>query len=93
MNKIFLSVIKMGELFGAMPGLKKGDTFGVDYLPGKGTSITVNGKAVTETLPEEEFINAMLKIWLGDKPADSALKPALLGARPAVQQQRDTALN
>jgi hypothetical protein len=31
-------------------------------------------------LPDVNFYNALLKIWIGDKPADSALKPLLLGA-------------
>jgi hypothetical protein len=89
MAKIGLSLVRLGEVFGAIPALKKGDTFGVDYLPGKGTTIIVNGKPATEALPEEELINAMLKIWLGDKPADSALKTQLLGAKPAPAQTRE----
>lgn len=89
MSKIGLSLVRLGEVFGSIPALKKGDTFGVDYLPGKGTTIIVNGKAVTDTLPEEELINAMLKIWLGDKPADAALKAQLLGAKPAPTQTRE----
>jgi len=27
------------------------------------------------------FYNALLRIWLGHKPVDDALKPALLGAK------------
>jgi hypothetical protein len=89
MAKIGLSLVRVGEVFGAQPGLKKGDTFGVDYLPGKGTVIVINGKAMTDPLPEEEFASAMFKIWLGDKPADSNLKAQLLGAKPVVQQARE----
>jgi hypothetical protein len=89
MSKIGLSLVRLGEVFGTIPALKKGDTFSVDYLPGKGTTIVVNGKAATEALPEEELINAMLKIWLGDKPADSLLKTQLLGAKPAAQATRE----
>jgi hypothetical protein len=89
MGKIGLSLVRLGEVFGSIPALKKGDTFGVDYIPGKGTTIVVNGKPATDALPEEEFINAMLKIWLGDKPADSSLKAQLLGAKPVAQQTRE----
>jgi hypothetical protein len=85
MSKIGLSLVRLGEVFGAQPGLKKGDTFGVDYTPGKGTQIMMNGKPMTDALPEEEFASAMLKIWLGDKPADNNLKAQLLGAKPVVQ--------
>ena len=48
---------------------------------GKGTEIQLNGKSISETLPDLAFYNAILKIWLGDKPADSSLKPQLLGAK------------
>jgi hypothetical protein len=89
MSKIGLSLVRVGEVFGAQPSLKKGDTFGVDYTPGKGTVIMINGKPMTDPLPEEEFANAMYKIWLGDKPADSSLKAQLLGAKPAVQAPRE----
>ncbi|MFO1328451.1 MAG: chalcone isomerase family protein [Rubrivivax sp.] len=33
-------------------------------------------------MPDAAFYNALLKIWIGDKPADSALKPLLLGGKP-----------
>ncbi|MFS9599030.1 chalcone isomerase family protein [Acinetobacter baumannii] len=34
-----------------------------------------------ETIKEPEFFSALLRIWLGDKPADDALKDALLGIK------------
>jgi hypothetical protein len=34
-----------------------------------------------EALPDAAFYNALLRIWLGQKPADDELKTALLGAR------------
>jgi hypothetical protein len=30
-------------------------------------------------VPDLGFYNAVLRIWLGEKPADRSLKPALLG--------------
>jgi hypothetical protein len=32
-------------------------------------------------LPDINFFNAYLKIWLGDKPADSSLKLSMLGGK------------
>ena len=46
-----------------------------------GNGPTLNGKSVSEPLPDLAFYNALLKIWLGDKPADTSLKPALLGEK------------
>lgn len=76
-----LQLLKMGELFGRIPKLKKGESFSVDWVPGSGTVVLVDGKPVAEPIPDEAFYNAILKIWLGDDPADSNLKPAMLGVK------------
>lgn len=72
-------IAKFGELFGAIPGVKKGDILHLDLLPGVGTQTELNGKKIGETIADPGFYNAVLRIWLGDKPVDSGLKPALLG--------------
>lgn len=73
-------ISKFGEIFASFPALNKGDVVDLDYVPGVGTKTFVNGKQVGETTPEFQFNNAILKIWLGDKPVDARLKPKLLGA-------------
>jgi hypothetical protein len=77
--KIVTQISKFGEMFGAIAGLKKGDVLHLDWIPGTGTQCELNGKKVGETVPDITFYNAILRIWLGDKPVDSSLKPALLG--------------
>ena len=71
---------KFGEMFASIPALKKGDVLDLDWIPGTGTVCLLNGKQVGETTPDLQFHNAILKIWLGNKPADASLKPKLLGA-------------
>jgi hypothetical protein len=51
----------------------------LDWIPGTGTQAELNGKKVGEAVPDLAFYNAVLRIWIGDKPADSSLKPAMLG--------------
>jgi hypothetical protein len=80
-SKIVGQMVKFGEMFVNVAALKKGDTLTVDWVPDKGTVIELNGKSIIEPLPDQAFYNALLKIWLGDKPADSSLKPLLLGAK------------
>lgn len=80
--KIVMQLQKFGELFASIPELKKGDLLTTDWIPGVGTVVHVNGKKVSESLPDIAFYNAILKIWLGDKPADAQLKPLMLGERP-----------
>jgi hypothetical protein len=48
-------------------------------VPEIGTTIIVNGKPALDPLPDPAFFEAILRIWLGDNPADSGLKPLLLG--------------
>jgi hypothetical protein len=70
-----------GEMFASIPGLKKGDVLLVDWVPGTGTVCTLNGKKIGETVQEVAFYNAIVRIWLGEHPADEALKPKLLGGK------------
>ena len=78
--KIASQIGKMGEVFAMVSGLKKGDILHIDWIPGAGTVCELNGKKLGDTIPDVAFYNAVLRIWLGDKPVDNSLKPALLGA-------------
>jgi len=56
----------------------KGDEIRLDYLPGEGTQVRING-TLKGSVPGEDFYQALLKIWLGPKPADAGLKDDMLG--------------
>ena len=71
--------IKMSEIFSSRRRLLAGESFDADWLPGTGLVVSVNGKPVGEPIKEPEFYNALLRIWLGQVPADFVLKDALLG--------------
>ena len=74
-------LLAMGDIFGRIPKLKKGETFSVDWIPNSGTVVVVDGKPVADPIPDEAFYNAILRIWLGEEPADAALKTGMLGAK------------
>ncbi|MGQ3052558.1 MAG: chalcone isomerase family protein [Roseateles sp.] len=77
-------VLKLSEIFASRKQLNSGDNFSVDYVPGLGSTLLLNGKSVMpEPIKEPEFFTALLRIWLGDKPADDNLKDALLGIKKA----------
>lgn len=78
-SKFVNQLAQFGEVFVSIPAAKKGDVITVDWVPGTGTVMHFNGKPIGETMPDLGFYNALLKIWLGDKPVDTALKPQLLG--------------
>jgi hypothetical protein len=68
----------MNAALKAIDEAKKGDVLHFDYLPDSGTRITLNGQQKGPNIPGEDFFTAMLRIWLGDKPADADLKKGLL---------------
>lgn len=81
-SKVIPGVIKMGEIFGARKKLLAGDNFSIDYVPGVGSTIVINGKPAADPIKEPEFFSSLMKIWLGKNPADAQLKDALLGQKP-----------
>ncbi len=78
--KSITGVLKIAEMFSIKKELLKGESFSVDYVPGIGSLVLLNGKPQGEPIKEPEFFGAMMHIWLGKSPADEQLKEALLGA-------------
>jgi hypothetical protein len=58
---------------------KEGSEYLLDYLPGVGTHLTVDGVIKDEPVPGEDLFRALLRAWLGPKPVQDDLKEALLG--------------
>lgn len=58
--------------------VRKGDVIRFDYMPEEGTQVWIND-ILNGIVPGEDFFAALLKIWLGPKPAEANLKDALLG--------------
>lgn len=84
-SKSIAGTIRMSEIFSARKKLLSGENFSVDYVPGVGTTVLVNGKPQAEPIKEPEFFSALMRIWLGNNPADAQLKDALLGKAPAAR--------
>jgi Chalcone isomerase-like len=78
--------VRVGEIFSQRQKLTAGSSFSLDFLPGTGVVVLVNGKQTAEPIKEPEFFNALLKIWLGKAPVDAALKDALLGRVPPPRE-------
>ncbi|WP_295761572.1 chalcone isomerase family protein [Undibacterium sp.] len=76
--KLIAQFVRFGELFASVPELKKGDVLICDWLPGVGTVMSLNGKQMGEPFQDVAFYNAILRIWLGEKPVDNGLKKAMM---------------
>ena len=65
--------------FKAVGEAKKGDQINFEFTPDAGTRIIVNGQPRGAAIAGESFFEAVLRVWIGDKPVDADLKKGLLG--------------
>lgn len=57
--------------------VKRGEEAVITYLPGTGTEVIFRG-ASKGVIEGKDFMEALFKIWFGEKPADAGLKKGLL---------------
>ncbi len=70
---------ELNRMMNSIGVIKKGGVIHLDYLPGTGTRVTVNGEQKI-IIKGEDFFQAMLRIWIGRKPVDGRLRDAMLGS-------------
>jgi hypothetical protein len=73
-----LATTRLIEIFSGKPKLMPGDTFAMDFTPGKGTQFYIQGQPQGDPVGDDEFFSLVLRIWFGDSPADAPLRDALL---------------
>lgn len=78
MTRHALATTRLIEVFSGKPKLAPGDTFAMDFVPGKGTQFYIQGQAQGEPVGDDEFFTLVLRIWFGDSPADTQLRDALM---------------
>ena len=64
-----------------MEDFSSGDEMIFDYIPGKGTTIIIKGKA-KGTIESIDFMEAVFAMYVGPHPASEQLKEGLLGIKP-----------
>ena len=74
-----LSTTRLIEIFSARAKLVAGDSFAMEFVPGKGTQFYIAGQPQGQPVGDDEFFQMVLKIWVGRSPADGDLRDALLG--------------
>lgn len=65
-------------VFDKFKEVKEGDVIDLDYVPGEGTHILLNGKEM-DHIAGADFYRALLRVWFGDHPADDDLEKGMLG--------------
>ena len=72
---------RIAKLNGLYRDVRPGDRYALTYLPGHGTELALNGRALG-VVEGADFAAAVFAIWLGPQPIDAALKAQLLAPRP-----------
>jgi hypothetical protein len=75
------SLIRLGDMFNEHKSLAAGSKVLIDWVPGVGTVITINGVQQGDAFKDPGLFKAILAIWLGPVPVDFKLKDALLGIK------------
>jgi hypothetical protein len=66
------TVIALGEI-------RAGTAIVFDWIPERGTVLTIGGQQKGKDIPGEDFYAGLLRVWLGEDPVQGNLKEALLG--------------
>lgn len=69
---------RVEELNRAYVNVGPGDAYTLTYVPGRGTTLRLNGTALA-TIPGHDFATAYFRIWLGPQPMCGKVRDALLG--------------
>jgi hypothetical protein len=78
MTRHALATTRLIEIFSGKPKLMPGDSFAMDFVPGKGTQFYIQGQPQGAPVGDDEFFSLVLRIWFGESPADIPLRDALL---------------
>lgn len=75
-DALFAKIRAIGEA-------RQGMRIVLDYAPSRqSTTLAVDGVLQGAAMPEPDFFRALLRIWLGERPAQEDLKRLLLGVNP-----------
>jgi hypothetical protein len=69
---------RIEQLNGFYRDVKEGDRYALTYVPGKGTTLSLNGNPLG-TIDGADFAAAYFTIWLGAKPISDTLRDELIG--------------
>jgi len=91
--KLITEVSQVGDIYSALPKIKKGDVVNLDWIPGKGLLATLNGTNLTPHGATSPYLNSellakvMMRMYIGGKtPAE--LHDNLLGVSTSMRDKK-----
>ena len=79
MKSLAPRIAELSAIMAELKEAKKGMAILLDWQPGAGTVVSVDGKPRGKPIDGEDFYRALLRIWLGERPVQDDLKKSLLG--------------
>lgn len=73
-------VAAFAALVEALGTVRRGDSVDLDFDPGRGTVLSLNGRPQGAAIRGEDFYAGLLRSFVGERPYDAKLKAGLLGA-------------
>ena len=80
---------RIAQINGLYEDIRPGDRYALTYVPGVGTELALNGHR-KGVIPGADFADAYFRIWLGERPLDTALRDRLLGCESLFGRTADT---
>ena len=80
MKALEARLAEFSKIFASVGELNKGQEITFDYVPATGTRVSIDG-VEKGRIEGADFYRALLKMWVGEKPAQAALKQTLLGGK------------
>ena len=77
--KFMPGLVRIRQALSDQKKLHAGDNFTIDSIPATGTILSIKGVQQGEPMKGNDLFNALIRLWLGPRPADTKLKDALLG--------------
>lgn len=75
------AIDEIRSIMATFGSVRKGSTIRIDFTPGSGVRVLIDGVLRGEQPAGEDFFAAVLRIWLGQSPVDADLKQALMGGK------------
>jgi hypothetical protein len=72
-------ISQLEAVMGEVGAARQKSVVALDFIPGAGTRISVDGAAKGKAIAGDDFFPALMKIWLGERPVEPSLKAAILG--------------
>nr|WP_115706062.1 chalcone isomerase family protein [Cupriavidus taiwanensis] len=79
MQGLAARLVQFERTLGEIGTAHKGDVINVDFSPQTGTVVAINGTPRGRPIPGEDFYQALLRVFLGERPVDAGVKRGLLG--------------